>query len=225
MPLSSLNFKLEYEVKQQIIDAFKECMTLQNNFNKVVNPEWRKAGYNWRRAMWIESAELVDHLHYKWWKDTDKEPDHKQVLLEVVDIFHFYLSEILVDGRASANDLYSNFQWAERHVYAPTKELKIRQIEEFVVLCIEEENVNAAFFQVMCALNIDPLTLTSWYIGKNALNKFRQDNGYKDGTYRKQWNVGGEMIEDNVVLEQIINEANGIVTYENVIEQLDKRYV
>jgi hypothetical protein len=25
------------------------------------------------------------------------------------------------------------------------------------------------------------------YIGKNVLNFFRQDNGYKDGSYRKTW--------------------------------------
>ncbi|MEC7125486.1 MAG: dUTP diphosphatase, partial [Pseudomonadota bacterium] len=39
------------------------------------------------------------------------------------------------------------------------------------------------------------------YVGKNVLNVFRQDNGYKDGTYRKLW--GGR--EDNEVLVDIIH--------------------
>ena len=40
------------------------------------------------------------------------------------------------------------------------------------------------------------------YITKNCLNKFRQDNGYKDGSYIKNWNGR----EDNVVAFEIANE-------------------
>ena len=37
-------------------------------------------------------------------------------------------------------------------------------------------------------------------MGKNILNRFRQENGYKDGTYKKIWN--GE--EDNEVLARLM---------------------
>jgi hypothetical protein len=37
------------------------------------------------------------------------------------------------------------------------------------------------------------------YIVKNCLNKFRQDNGYKDGTYNKIWIDK----EDNVVAYEL----------------------
>ena len=30
------------------------------------------------------------------------------------------------------------------------------------------------------------------YVGKNVLNFFRQDHGYKDGSYRKHWHDGRE---------------------------------
>ena len=40
------------------------------------------------------------------------------------------------------------------------------------------------------------------YITKNCLNKFRQDNGYKDGSYIKNWNGR----EDNIVAFEIANE-------------------
>ena len=36
------------------------------------------------------------------------------------------------------------------------------------------------------------------YVGKNILNQFRQDHGYKEGNYIKVWN--GE--EDNVVMKR-----------------------
>jgi hypothetical protein len=42
------------------------------------------------------------------------------------------------------------------------------------------------------------------YIGKNVLNFFRQDNGYKEGTYQKEWDGR----EDNEYLVKIMNDLN-----------------
>jgi len=39
----------------------------------------------------------------------------------------------------------------------------------------------------MDAAGLDFETLYVAYIGKNVLNFFRQDNGYKDGSYIKEW--------------------------------------
>jgi hypothetical protein len=47
-------------------------------------------------------------------------------------------------------------------------------------------------------------TLYIGYVGKNVLNFFRQDHGYKDGSYEKQW--GG--IEDNEHLVQIVGQLD-----------------
>lgn len=49
-----------------------------------------------------------------------------------------------------------------------------------------------------CQYSIDDLYIT--YLAKNCLNKFRQDHGYKDGSYKKSWNG----IEDNEYLIQIL---------------------
>ena len=42
------------------------------------------------------------------------------------------------------------------------------------------------------------------YVGKNVLNFFRQDHGYQDGTYHKQW--GGK--EDNEHLVEIVSKLD-----------------
>ena len=207
---------------QKIVTLFNECLALQDTFNKVVNPDWRKAGYNWRRAMWIEAAELIDHLGYKWWKNIDAPWDQKQVLLEVVDIFHFLLSDVMIDRRAGA-DLLSAYKWATHHTYAPTKELKIRQVEEFVVSCLDEHPVMTGFFQVMISLDITPDQLTKYYLGKNALNKFRQDNGYKTGEYRKIWSLNGDQVEDNKVLESIL-ESSDVTGFHTIYNELGVVY-
>ena len=52
----------------------------------------------------------------------------------------------------------------------------------------------------MVGIKMDFETLYVGYVGKNVLNFFRQDNGYQDGTYVKQW--GG--VEDNEHLVEIV---------------------
>jgi hypothetical protein len=44
------------------------------------------------------------------------------------------------------------------------------------------------------------------YLGKNCLNKFRQNNGYKEKTYLKMW---GEE-EDNVFMKKIVDTTPNI---------------
>ncbi|MDG1473779.1 MAG: dUTP diphosphatase, partial [Porticoccaceae bacterium] len=47
-------------------------------------------------------------------------------------------------------------------------------------------------------------TLHVGYVGKNVLNFFRQDNGYQEGTYKKQW----DGVEDNEHLINIVSELD-----------------
>jgi hypothetical protein len=60
------------------------------------------------------------------------------------------------------------------------------------------------------------------YVGKNVLNFFRQDNGYKAGTYRKLW--GGR--EDNEHLVEIMQELDSTSTsFQHLLYQsLQDRY-
>jgi len=77
----------------------------------------------------------------------------------------------------------------------------------------------SAFIDVamQSGLNLD--TLYTLYVGKNILNKFRQEHGYKDGTYIKIWN--GE--EDNVKMQKILENSKNIKPDE-LYEALEKAY-
>ena len=68
-------------------------LALQDAMNSKINPEWRQAGNEWYRAIWIECAEMLDHYGWKWWKH--QQADMDQVTLEIVDIWHFMLSDML----------------------------------------------------------------------------------------------------------------------------------
>ena len=54
------------------------------------------------------------------------------------------------------------------------------------------------------ASGLDFDSLYRQYVGKNVLNFFRQDHGYKDGSYIKVWDGR----EDNVHLVEILAELD-----------------
>lgn len=70
-----------------------------------------------------------------------------------------------------------------------------RTIEECIVEAVD------VFFVACAIIGMSGKELYMNYVGKNVLNRFRQDNDYKGGTYVKIWNG----LEDNQVLEQFIN--------------------
>jgi len=70
-------------------------LDLQSKMNAKVNPQWLSAGYGYLRAAMIESVEAIEHHGWKWWKAQSL--DLAQVQMELVDIWHFALSHILIE--------------------------------------------------------------------------------------------------------------------------------
>jgi len=101
----------------------------------------------------------------------------------------------------------------------------IQKIENLIRIAVSKEEIDlgelvSEFFDLvsMSGLNLD--TLYRLYVGKNILNQFRQDHGYKEGNYIKIWN--GD--EDNVVMKRIWEE-NSDITPEILYEKLEKVYL
>jgi hypothetical protein len=70
---------------------------------------------------------------------------------------------------------------------------------------------------IQSGLNLE--SLYQLYVGKNILNQFRQDHGYKEGTYKKLW----EGREDNVVMQGIL-EDNKEITPDALYMALESAY-
>lgn len=173
---------------------------MQDDMNTKVHPQWREQGFEWHRAIWVELAEMLDHYGWKWWKH--QEPDLEQVHLELIDIFHFGLSARLVSGQAVeaiATDIEQELQQVETQAsFAET-------IEVMVANTLATKNFDVKTFAGLMAqteLNFDELF--RHYVGKNVLNFFRQDHGYKTGEYVKVWN--GK--EDNEVLMDVLKATD-----------------
>ncbi len=205
---------------QTINDKIARCLHLQGSFNSKVNTDWKVAGYAWNRAMWIEAGELADHIGYKWWKNVNQPMDRNQALLEVVDIFHFLLSDLMIrrnlTGSEHTQNIVSAYKYARQHTKTTTKNDILLEIERFVEDCVTNQLALNSYFRIVVALDFTLEDVVDYYLGKNVLNLFRYDNGYLDGTYKKTWGTQ----EDNVVLESILDtgERDFIIIYNKLSE-------
>jgi len=185
---------------------------------------------DWRRCIYLEAAELIDSYPWKHWKNIDAKVDYENVKIELVDIWHFVLSEMLRVNKVEAEnltlkelatkteDIISSIDAKEEN--NPYKQ--IEAIESFIkeLLCnFELENFIKSYFELNVKLGLSFEELYKLYIGKNILNQFRQDNGYKDGSYIKVWN--GK--EDNVVMQEIL-ESMPNLTPNELVQELTKEY-
>lgn len=224
--------------KKSVILKLQEMLDLQNKINGVATgPEWINQDSPWYRAVWLECAELMEHLGWKWWKKP--EINIKQAHLELVDIWHFGLT-ILFRQNSSPEAQHALCEEisaeVERISEKRTKmksyldmETTIRNslwlIETFAFDTIKNKEVfnTNMFFTICYLLDLSFDDLYVWYCAKNALNFFRQDHGYREGTYVKRW---GEL-EDNehlaMIIEDGLKDPNGL-TYTKLYNRLEEVY-
>ena len=199
-------------------NQIKQMLTMQDAMNSRVSDTWRENGYEWYRAIWVECAEMLDHHGWKWWKH--QEIDIAQVQLELVDIFHFGLSLRLMAGATveSITDTLAIELTQSSH----EKDFKIA-LENLASAAVSNKSFDAiALADCMRLMNMDLDELFRQYVGKNTLNFFRQDHGYKEGTYIKIWN--GE--EDNEVLANLVNalDASASDFQQQLYAALEEKY-
>ena len=206
-------------------DALVTMLELQDEMNKKVHPDWRSQGNAWYRAIWVECAELLDHYGWKWWKA--QSPDRDQVELELIDIWHFGMSIALEmhntmpsDYASLAENLASHFSDAVE--IENGSEAFRSAIEKFAESTLVTRNFDVKGFATLMQyteLSFDRLFRS--YVAKNVLNIFRQDHGYKDGTYRKLW--AGR--EDNEHLMAIVHGLDqSEITRDRIYRELSERY-
>ncbi|WP_448567082.1 dUTP diphosphatase [Thalassotalea ganghwensis] len=197
------------------INQIQQMLTLQDAMNSRVSDTWRENNYEWYRAIWVECAEMLDHYGWKWWKH--QEIDVAQVQLELVDIFHFGLSLRLMTG-ASVDDIAKQLA-NELNKHSTESDFKVA-LESLASSAVTEKSFNGqAFADCLRLINMDLDELFRQYVGKNTLNFFRQDHGYKEGTYIKIWH--GK--EDNEVLAEVVHQLDA--SADDFQQQLYQRLV
>lgn len=197
-------------------------LDLQDSMNTKVNHQWRDQGFAWYRAIWVECAELLDHYGWKWWKK--QSPDMAQVQLELIDIWHFGLSIVLTRETSRERQLAQLEQGLAALQVCTTESEAFRLcLEDFAGQTLSQRDFSvAAFAGLMNAAGLSFEDLYTGYVGKNVLNFFRQDHGYKDGSYRKLW-AGRE--DNEHLVEAVAGLDHGSTDFaRDLYQALTERY-
>lgn len=225
------------------MDKILLMLQLQADLNEATNGDKWTSGVtknnkviNWKRCIYMECAEMIDSFTWKHWKNIDKEADWDNLQIEVVDVWHFIMSLAIENyvqtSRGQIDDLAQNISELESFVKIDTKnnlfakqDEAIEKIESIMIDTLSRGALNlekliSDFFDLVLMSGLDLESLYKLYVGKNILNQFRQDNGYKDGSYIKVW--GGE--EDNVVMKRVLDENSNAKPSE-LYRELTKLYL
>jgi dimeric dUTPase (all-alpha-NTP-PPase superfamily) len=223
------------------MDKILQMLQLQQQLNDATNGEgWEKGVtkngkiIDWKRCTYLECAELIESYPWKHWKNIDAKPDYANIKIEAVDIWHFIMSQGLEDYKiknlGSIEDLAQqimrlpNYTTFTTTVIPTTKnyyeQIEVVEILMKTVFCKNStETLMESFIDVALTAGLNLDSLYTLYIGKNILNQFRQDHGYKDGSYLKIWD--GE--EDNVIMQRFL-ENNTNATPQELYKALKDFY-
>lgn len=223
------------KIKSQLAEMLK----LQWEMNCKVHPEWSKQGYDWNNAIIAELGEYLESVNYKWWSKKPADLDNARV--ELVDIWHFLMSKMMNElGKCNIEYLEyflieANYCWNNS-----SKSSDIKKVSKFMYSVLDGDAVHAPgnwlteFFRLVKANGMTWDDLVDMYFTKNALNVVRQEHGYKQGTYQKQWKansellnsdtlIDGELYEDNVIAMAIVKTLKN-KDYANILHTLDAYY-
>jgi hypothetical protein len=254
LPLKEL-YEAQVALNAKTLPAFLPCGAAKKVFIDARDQSIRLP-VDFKQAMQRELDELAVVLPFGHWKDTAKQMraisfnDFQNLLLELVDIFHFLMSENLVEVASVCNDGQPDLDVIVKHSVARHTEAllflaprdpsittfadvwhKVNEngqmnIGDFCTLAnlntevssfsarlapgatLESERVIYNFHTLLSMFGFSNDDLLTVYRGKGVLNEFRQCNGYRDGSYIKQWKgAGTSTIEDNVVMLGMISRS------------------
>jgi dimeric dUTPase (all-alpha-NTP-PPase superfamily) len=233
------------KVARMILEMFQ--IQDQLNTNSYAK-EWLEKGaseeFDYSLAAGQELGEFFNSLPYSWWSKA--EPDRKNCVTEIIDAWHFIMSQLIIDYRGDV--AYSAFFANQRYEkFAASMDSKIEQSNNSsrviakrltatlylrdAAVASSMEHYIYVFWGLCHAYSLPIEHLYARYVGKAVLNRFRVDNGYKRKEYDKIWTLyQGEdkkVEEDNYFLSDYIDAAvaNGLqIDQDSVYEWLTKTY-
>ncbi len=187
-------------------------LTLQAQMNAKVNPEWIKAAYPYLRAVVVEGAErwnitagsggrnrTATWRNCRWSSSTS---GTSRCRTSCCENRGDHIEPLDRAARGVESAVASRLRWhALRNRRTGPRSARL---ELNIGLAAARRISIPLFAALLKDCGMEWKDLFCQYVGKNVLNFFRQDNGYKQGTYRKLW--GGR--EDNEHLVEIMGTLN-----------------
>lgn len=199
--------------------TFREIVGLQDYLNEKTLENWKflLSEDHFKTQAMFELCELVDSgVRYKWWKDS-KDLDWYNIKLEAIDIIHFLVSARIISNlNDNAPPLdkdyismldkflpYDHIRCIEQSISFVNYDNTL-DFHNFIKLQrkLLDGDYMRVFCSVICCAKLTSEEISAYYIAKNELNRFRQMNGYADGSYTR-YRKG---LTDNEVMENSITD-------------------
>ena len=209
---------------EQMFDLQKKLNDHTNGVMWVEGITKENRKISWYRCIYMEATEAIDSFNWKHWKGINTEPDWANIKVELVDIWHFIMSELI----RIKDENYANKYLELKPQGDFNAEVLIDTLEKMLNLSVISNidpkinnirDITDLFFTAISQIGMDIAELYKRYVVKNQLNAFRQQNGYKDGSYIKLWNT----VEDNVIAFNIMDE-NPSISPRELYQQLEIKY-
>ncbi len=192
-------------------------LELQDSMNQKIDPDWLSKRHAYLRAVLVEATEALEHYGWKWWKK--QSPDMPQLRIELIDIWHFVLSEYLLraDGNhaAAAQAIAADWTSGDAVTFDGThydlSRLDMRQqLELLSALSAVRRLCMPLVVELFAAVELTAEALCREYVSKNVLNHFRQDRGYKTGEYKKHWDGAEDNVHMAAMLDSMSTTGEGL---------------
>ncbi len=193
-------------------------LELQAAMNCKVNPDWHEAGSRSCAPSLLKAPKEWNIMDGSGGKR--KPPILRNCKwrsqMEIVDIWHFILSDAVIKAKGSLTyaasaitqsatkpHLTGSIQFDGNEYYFSEMDT-IRKLEFTIGLAVARRVSIPLFASLLADCGLTWGDLYRQYIAKNILNFFRQDHGYKEDKYRKTW--AGR--EDNEHLVELLSECD-----------------
>lgn len=164
----------------------QECIDGQNKLNEHYSGvDWKTKipAYKFRAAFYAEMGEFLESYttDWKWWKPPVE--DMQNARIEVVDLFHFALSILMIESGFQIKDgIVSLLKTKEEYMERIIKNTSFQNIESFMTL----------FYDLTSYTDMSKEQFLDLYRQKMKLNEERVNKGYKEGKYNKIDENGNE---------------------------------
>jgi dimeric dUTPase (all-alpha-NTP-PPase superfamily) len=218
------------------LELAKALVANQAHLNSTAySTEWLEKGrtreFHYLVAASQELAEFINSYWLPWWSKAER--DMANCRIELVDALHFLLSEAIIQygEEAAAEEIASTYDAAKYVMDKMAEQFKderdgVLELARLAVASVNVEDENGLditpFFMLALSIDFDIEKLSALYLGKSTLNKFRQDKGYKQGTYKKKWDGKNE---DNYFMSVWIDQLQDPPSVEQIRVWLEAQYI
>lgn len=218
-----------------------DMFTIQNGLNtKSYDAAWLEKGrteeFDYKMAAGDEIHEFLRSLPFQWW--IGAAPDRANQITELVDAWHFIMSQALIDWDGKIEPVCRAAERAYNYAKSYSLEETVKKQAKLLVAALYLEGTGhdsgnldylPQFFALCRKAEVSLELLYARYLAKSTLNKFRVDNGYKRKEYLKHWTVNGEQGEDNYFLARWVDSrledpALPLLTSDEVTNFLTQMY-